>query len=154
MDKKILIRNQLDNKIVKFDQLQEVIVPSEGWIYSIRQGINMSLRQLGQRMSITPQSVKEIEEREKNGTISIRVLKHVASSLNMRFVYGFIPSEKTLEGMVEKRAAELAKTIVERTSIQMGLEDQKNTPERLEKAIREKALELKQEMPRILWDQN
>ncbi len=152
MKKKILIREQLDNKIIKFSQLQEVIVPPEGWIYSIRQGINMSLRQLGQRMSITPQSVKEIEVREKNGTISIKVLKQVANSLDMRFVYGFIPSEKTLEGMVEKRAKELAKSIVERTSIQMGLEDQKNTSERIEKSIKEKASEIKQEMPRILWD--
>jgi len=147
-----LIRDQLDNKIIKFSKLQEVIVPPEGWIYSIRQGINMSLRQLGQRMSITPQSVKEIEVREKNGTISIKVLKQVANALDMRFVYGFIPSEKTLEGMIEKRAKELAKSIVERTSIQMGLEDQKNTSERIEKSIQEKASEIKQEMPRILWD--
>ncbi len=127
-------------------------MPPEDWIYSIRQGINMSLRQLGQRMSITPQSVKEIEEREKNGTISVKVLKQVASALDMKFVYGFIPSEKTLEGMIEKRAAELAKSIVERTSIQMGLEDQKNTPEIIEKAIKEKAAELKNETPKLLWD--
>ena len=152
MKKRNIIRDQLDNKIIKFSKLQEVIVPPEGWIYSIRQGINMSLRQLGQRMSITPQSVKEIEVREKNGTISIKVLKQVANALDMRFVYGFIPSEKTLEGMIEKRAKELAKSIVERTSIQMGLEDQKNTSERIEKSIKEKASEIKQEMPRILWD--
>jgi hypothetical protein len=34
----------------------------------------------------------------------------------------------------------------------MGLEDQKNTPERLEKAIKEKAAEIKNDMPKILWD--
>jgi len=152
MKTKNLIRDQLDSKIVKFANLQEVVVPPEGWIYSIRQGINMSLRQLGQRMSITPQSVKEIEEREKNDTISIKVLKQVASALNMKFVYGFVPSQQSLEGMIEKRAEELAKSIVERTSIQMGLEDQKNTPERIDKAIKEKAAELKNEMPKMLWD--
>jgi len=152
MKTKKLIRDQLDNKIVKFNNLIEVVVPPEGWIYSIRQGINMSLRQLGNRMSITPQSVKEIEEREKNGTISIKVLKQVAAALDMKFVYGFIPSEKTLEGMIEKRAEKLAKSIVERTSIQMGLEEQKNTPERIEKAIKEKTEELKNDMPKLLWD--
>ncbi len=152
MKTKKLIRDQLDRKIVKFIHIQDIIMPPEDWIYSIRQGINMSLRQLGQRMSITPQSVKEIEEREKNGTISVKVLKQVASALDMKFVYGFIPSEKTLEGMIEKRAAELAKSIVERTSIQMGLEDQKNTPEIIEKAIKEKAAELKNETPKLLWD--
>jgi predicted DNA-binding mobile mystery protein A len=152
MNTKKLIRDQLDKKIDKYNNLDEVVVPPEGWIYSIRQGINMSLRQLGQRMSITPQSVKEIEEREKNGSVSINVLKQVAAALDMKFVYGFIPSEKSLEGMIEKRAEELAKSIVERTSIQMGLEDQKNSPERIAKAIKEKAIELKNDMPKILWD--
>jgi len=152
MKKKLIIRDQLDNKIIKFNNLLEVVVPPTGWIYSIRQGINMSLRQLGSRLSITPQSVKEIEEREKNGTISIKVLKQVAYALNMRFVYGFIPAEKTLEKMIEKRAGELAREIVHRTSIQMGLEDQLNSPERIEKAIKEKTEELKNTMPKLLWD--
>ena len=152
MKTKKLIRDQLDKKIDKYSNLGEVVVPPEGWIYSIRQGINMSLRQLGQRMSITPQSVKEIEEREKNGSVSINVLKQVAAALDMKFVYGFIPYEKSLERMIEKRAEELAKSIVERTSIQMGLEDQRNSPERIAKAIKEKALELKNDMPKMLWD--
>jgi len=152
MKTKKLIRQQLDNKIEKFHVLDRVVIPPQGWIYSIRQGINMSLRQLGKKLSITPQSVKEIEEREKNGTISIKVLRRVAAALNMKFVYGFIPSEKTLEGMIEKRAEELARSIVERTSVQMGLEDQKNTTERIEKAIKEKAVEIKNDLPKILWD--
>ena len=152
MKTKELIRQQLDNKIIKFQKLDQIVIPPQGWIYSIRQGINMSLRQLGNKLSITPQSVKEIEEREKNGTISLKVLKQVAEALNMKFVYGFIPAEQTLEGMIEKRAEEIAKSIVERTSVQMELEDQKNTKERIEKAIKEKAAELKNEMPKILWD--
>ena len=152
MKTKKLIREQLDNKIARFKDLENVVIPPQGWIYSIRQGINMSLRQLGQRMSITPQSVKEIEEREKNGTISIKVLKQTAAALDMKFVYGFIPKEKTLEGMIQKRAEKLARSIVERTSNQMDLEDQKVTSERLKKAIKDKAAELKDETPKLLWD--
>jgi hypothetical protein len=34
----------------------------------------------------------------------------------------------------------------------MGLEDQSNTQERLNKAIKDKSEELIKEMPRILWD--
>ena len=112
----------------------------------------MSLRQLGKRLNITPQSVKEIEEREKQGTISIKVLKQVATALDMKFVYGFIPNDKTLEKMIEKRAAELARKIVLRTSTQMNLEDQKISDERLNKAIKEKTEELKNGTPKILWD--
>jgi len=154
MKNKKLIREQLDNKIIKYRGLQKVALPPNGWIYSIRQGINMSLRQLGQRLSITPQSVKEVEEREKNGTISLKVLRQVADALDMDFVYGFVPRENTLEAMVTKKAKELATRIVERTSIQMGLEDQKNTDERIEKAINERTDEIKRELPRYLWDLN
>ncbi len=152
MNKKVIIREQLDNKIIKLGTLQEMVLPPSGWIYAIRQGINMSLRQLGERLNITPQSVKEIEEREKNGTISIKVLRQVASALNMKFVYGFIPAEQTLEKMVEKRAEELARTIVYRTSNQMALEDQKNSPGRIEQSVQERTILLKNEMPRTLWD--
>ena len=147
-----LILEQLDKKIVKFNELGEIALPPNGWIYSIRKAINMSLRQLGKRLNITPQSVKEIEEREKNGTISIKVLRQVARAFDMKFVYGFVPIDKSLENMVEKRATELAKSIVMRTSTQMNLEDQKISDERIKKAIKEKAEELKKEMPKILWD--
>lgn len=143
---------QLDNKIIKLNVLNDVVTPSSGWVHAIRQSINMSLRQLGKRLSITPQSVREIEERERNGTVSLKVLHQVASALQMKFVYGFVPLDQTLEGMVDRRAHELARKIVERASVQMGLEDQKNTDERLAKAIKDRAEELKREMPRYLWD--
>ncbi len=152
MKKRNLIQAQLDKKLIQFNNLEKLVVPPNGWIYSIRKGINMSLRQLGKRLSITPQSVKEIEEREKTGTISLKVLKQVAAALDMYFVYGFIPKDKTLAKMVEKRALELAKQIVERTSIQMTLEDQKINEIRLKQAVKEKAGELTKEIPSILWD--
>ena len=152
MKKTKLIQIQLDNKIAQFSNLEKVVIPPNGWIYSIRQAINMSLRQLGKRLSITPQRVKEIEEREKSGTISLKVLRQVASALDMYFVYGFIPKDKTLAKMVERRALELAKQIVERTSIQMNLEDQKINETRLKQALKEKAEEISKEMPSILWD--
>jgi len=152
MKKRKLIQEQLDRKIAEFSNLLNESVPHSGWIYSIRQGINMSLRQLGTKLSITPQSVREIEEREKSDTISLKVLKQVASALDMHFVYGFIPKDKSLEKMVERRADELAKQIVERTSIHMNLEDQGISEIRIKKAIKEKAEELANELPRYLWD--
>ena len=102
--------------------------------------------------NITPQSVKEIEEREKNGTVSLKVLKQFGHSLNLKLVYGFIPINGSLEEMIEKRAHDLAKEIVNRTSISMKPEDQENNPKRVQKAIKEKAEELKLEMPKYLWD--
>ena len=152
MEKRAIIRNQLEDKIIMLQTAAGVIPPGNGWIYAIRYGINMSLRQLGQRLSITPQSVKEIEEREKQGTISLLVLNRVAKALDMRLVYGFIPKEQSLEGMIEKRAAEMAEILVNKASIHMNLEDQGLSEDRLKRAVDQKAREFKEKVPKMLWD--
>lgn len=152
MKKQKLIMEQLDAKILQLKKVENIVIPSSGWVYSIRQALSMSLRQLGNKMGITPQSVKEIEEREQNETISIKVLRQFGKSLNLKLIYGFIPQSGKLEDIIEKRAYELAIEIVNRTSISMKLEDQENNPSRIQKAIKEKANEIKIEMPKYLWD--
>lgn len=152
MKKQKLILEQMDAKILQLKKVENLAIPSSGWVYSIRQALGMSLRQLGNKMSITPQSVKEIEEREQNETISIKVLKQFGKSLNLKLFYGFIPQSGTLEDIIENRANELALEIVNRTSVSMKLEDQENNPVRIQKAIKEKANEIKAEMPKYLWD--
>ncbi len=152
MKKQTLILEHVDAKISQLKKASDLVIPAAGWIYSIRKALGMSMRQLGNRMGITPQSVKEIEEREKSGTITLKVLRQFGQALNLKLVYGFIPSEGSLEKIIEQRAWELAKEIVNRTSTSMKLEDQENKPDRLKKAINEKADEIKFQMPKYLWD--
>ena len=152
MKKQRLIIEHLDAKILELKKVENLVIPSSGWVYSIRQALGMSMRQLGNRMGITPQSVKEIEAREQNETISLKVLRQFGKSLNLKLIYGFIPQSGDLEDIIEKRAYELAMEIVNRTSISMKLEDQENNPARIQKAIKEKANEIKIDMPKYLWD--
>jgi len=70
----------------------------------------------------------------------------------MQLVYGFIPKGQSIEDMIEKRAIEIAKDIVLRTSNTMQLEDQENSKARIEKAIKNRAEEIKTKMPKYLWD--
>jgi len=152
MDKQKLILEQIDRKILQLKKIEDLTIPASGWIYAIRQALGMSLRQLGNKMGITPQSVKEIEVREKNGTISLNVLKQFGKSLDLKLVYGYIPKHDSLEMIIEKRAEEIAREIVNRTSTSMKLEDQENNPKRIKKAIIDKTNEIKLEMPKYLWD--
>ncbi len=103
-------------------------------------------------MKITSQSAKEIEQREALGTLSLKSLKEVAHAMDMKFIYGFVPLKGSLQTMIENRAFDVAKRIVMRTSHSMKLEDQEVAGARLQKAIQELAEEIKQEMPRYLWD--
>jgi predicted DNA-binding mobile mystery protein A len=143
---------QLDKKLQAFKRIQRIAMPETGWLYSIRTALKMSLRQMGNRLSITPQSMKEIEQREKDGSITLKNLREAGKALDMHLVYGFTPKEESLEKMIEKRAYEIAKQIVQRTSHSMMLEDQQNSKQRIEKAIKERAEEIKNEMPGYLWD--
>ena len=150
--KKQLILNQLDSKIKKMNALSENVMPPTGWIKAIRLALGMSQQQLGKKLNITRQSVLELELREKDGSISLKTLKEVARVMDIRLVYGLIPNEGSLEALIEKKATELATHIVMRTSHSMKLEDQQNTGKRLQKAIKERAKTIKNEMPKILWD--
>lgn len=152
MSTKSLQLQQLNQKMLAFASLKQIAVPPTGWIKAIRIAIGMSMQQLADRLSISKQGVLDIEEREKEGAITIKALKEIAKVLNMQFVYGFLPNEESLEAMIEKRAYELARKIVLRTSVTMNLEDQGNTDLRIENAIKERAEEIKSKMPKILWD--
>ena len=147
-----LLIEQLDKKMNRFKMVEGYSTPSTGWIHAIRTALRMSLRQMGKKLSITPQSMKEIEQREKDGSITLKNLSEAGRVLDMQLVYGFIPKEESLEKMIEKKAYEIAKEIVERTSHSMMLEDQENSKQRIEKAIKERADEIKNEMPGFLWD--
>jgi predicted DNA-binding mobile mystery protein A len=152
ISKQRLIIEQADRKLAAFRPLSAITVPQKGWINTIRTALRMSLRQLGTRLKISPQSVKEIEERESNGSITLKRLRDVGAVLNMKLVYGFIPKDQNIEGIIEKRALEIAKEIVLRTSNTMQLEDQGNSKVRIEKAIKNRAEEIKNKMPKYLWD--
>lgn len=141
---------QLDRKLANYVNFPDV--PAKGWINGIRTALKMSFRQFASRLGITAQSAQEIEEREKNGNISLKSLREVASALNMRLVYGFVPRDDSFEEMIEKQALIVARKIVKRTDNTMKLEDQQVSKERVEKAVRELADEIKREMPRYLWD--
>ncbi|OFX18191.1 MAG: XRE family transcriptional regulator [Bacteroidetes bacterium GWA2_31_9] len=151
-NQKKLLLEQLDNKLSAFNGTETIQIPDKGWIYNIRTALNMTLEQLGQKLNITKQGAKKIEERESTGAISIKSLSEVAKALDMKFVYGFVSNYSSLEKIVEIKAIDLAKKIVLRTHQNMKLENQGNADAQIKKAIEELSLELKREMPKSLWD--
>jgi predicted DNA-binding mobile mystery protein A len=152
IQKQKLLIEQTDKKLAMLKQLEQIVPPQRGWVYAVRTALKMTLRQLGDRLNISAQSVKEIEERESNGSITLKSLREAAKALNMKVIYGFIPQDESLENMIEKRANEKAREIVLRTSNTMKLEDQENSRSRIEKAVKSKAEEIKNKLPKYLWD--
>jgi len=147
-----LLVDQVDKKMRALARMESYSFTSEGWINTLRTALHMSLRQLAMRMSVTPQNVKNLEQSEKEGSISIRKLKEIAEVLDMKLVYAFVPKAGSLRKLIEEKATQKAKEIVTRTSHTMALEDQNISNSRIKDAIREKTETIIREMPKYLWD--
>jgi len=152
MGKKSLQLQQLNSKMLGFASLKQVAMPPTGWIKAIRTTIGMSMQQLGNKLNMSKQAVMDIEKREKDGSITIKSLREIARAMDMQLVYGFVPNDGSLDALIEKRTTELATQIVMQTANTMKLEDQSNSKQRIEAAIRERAIAIQNEMPKILWD--
>lgn len=152
MNQKSLQRQQLNDKVRHFESSKKIVVPPTGWIKAIRSALGMTLQQLGNRLNISKQGVLDIENREKEGAITIKALREVAKAMDMQLIYGFVPNDGSLDALIERRAREVAIQIVQRTAHSMQLEDQANSKKRIEAAINERTEELKKELPKMLWD--
>jgi predicted DNA-binding mobile mystery protein A len=149
--KKLLIE-QLDRKLKPFYGSEMIIVPNNGWVNTIRTAINMTLEQLGKKLSITKQGVKRIEQSEAAGTITIKSLKDVGEALDMKFVYGFIPIDGSIDSLLDRKARNLAEKIILRTNHNMMLENQEIDKASLKYAITDLSNEIKSELKKTIWD--
>ena len=150
-NRKLLIE-QLDQKLQPFQQTETIVVPSKGWIHTIRTTLNMTMAQLGNTLNITRQGVRNIEESEAKGSISINSLKEVGKSLDLKFVYGFVPKDGNIDQLITIKAEKLARKIVLRTNQNMKLEDQGISDEKINESITDLANEIKSEMRKSLWE--
>jgi predicted DNA-binding mobile mystery protein A len=143
---------QVSRNLANFQPAGQIPVPSEGWIRTIRKAINMNLAQLSRRLNKTSPTVNGLEKSEQEGTITLKSLQEIAEAMEMKFVYAIIPKLATLEEMVDSKVEDKAREIVNRTHTTMALEEQENSKVRLMNAYTEKKNELKNEMPKFLWD--
>lgn len=147
-----LILDQISAKLKPYAQLTGTPPQPTGWINSIRTALGMSLNQLGKRADKSAQGVRALEQREKSGAITLQLLREIAEALDMELVYAIVPRKGTLKQMVDKKAEEKAREIVKRTHASMTLEDQQLKNSKLMGIVMEKKEELKNEMPKFLWD--
>jgi len=91
----------MDRRLQQFRAIDKDDRPPEGWIHEIRTVIRMPQRDLAERLSISEQAVKQIEQREVAGTISLKLLEKAADAMGLDLVYGFVPRATSLESMVE-----------------------------------------------------
>lgn len=142
---------QLDQRIKIFKKTEPFLF-GNGWINDVRVALGMSMEQFGKKMKMTAQGVRELERREKNGSISLKNLDKAAQALGLKLSYGFYNPGHNLEGLINHHSRRVAEKIVSRTHRTMQLENQANSKARLKRAIKEKAVELANKKAKIIWD--
>ncbi len=104
--------DELEKRIEIFAQARVLPNPTTGWIRALRSTLGMPMRQLASKLSITKQSVLELEIREMEGRITLNALRDAANAMDMELVYGLVPREGSLQTFIDKKTRELAQQIV------------------------------------------
>lgn len=150
MNKKRIVREQLEASLQRLTSLRTVSQPPKGWIRAIRDALGMTAKQLAGRLGVTQQSVARIEKDELAGAVTVKTMRRVAESLDCVFVCGFVP-RSSLETTLRHQAERVAAKRLGQASHTMALEDQALTSEENQKVLSELVDELVDSLPSSLW---
>jgi predicted DNA-binding mobile mystery protein A len=110
----------------------------------------MSQSILAKQLSVTQQSVAQLERQEASDRITIAKLREVAESLNCEVHVLVVPREPLAE-RIEKRAELVAKRELDRVITTMTLEDQRPSDDFINYTIKKRVEELKVAERKRLW---
>jgi len=148
---KQIIREQYRSKIDQLIDIKEISRPKEGWVRTLRKALGMSSPQLASRLDISKSQASQMERMEIEDRITIKQLRRVASSLDCDLIYALVP-RRSVESMIRDRARQKAEKLVSKTDVQMKLEAQQLSNEKLHEQVKLETDRLVREMPRDLWE--
>jgi predicted DNA-binding mobile mystery protein A len=112
---------QLSKRLKAFQQLT---VPNDGWIKTIRTVLGMTMTQLAKRSSFSKQRIMRIENDERLKKITLATLEKIAQQLGCKLLYAIVPDD-TLLSLIKKQADKVAREKLSNISHSMALEDQR-----------------------------
>lgn len=144
-----LVRKQLDRR---FDELRDAVPllrpPRDGWVSTLRNAFAMKQEVLARRMGVSRQAISQLEQREVDGSATLKALEQAAHALGGELVYGIVP-RKSITSTLEERAITLASRMTGAARHTMRLEDQEPTSD-----LHQRTVELAKELlesPEELW---
>lgn len=153
MNRKSLVREQLEASLQRLAPLRSISPPPKGWIRAIRNALGMTARQLAGRLGVAQQAVARIEKDELAGAVTIKTMRRIAEGLDCVFVCGFVP-RSGLETTLRNQAQQLAAKRLGQAAQTMALEDQALTEAENRKVLAGMIDELVESPPSQLWDKS
>lgn len=115
---------QLARTLSAFDAARQEPRPQHGWVRAIREGLGLSLEDVGKRLGVSRARVKRFEDFEANDRITLQSLRRVAAALDCQLVYAIVPKAGTIVELAEQRTRSKVREDVLDVEHTMGLEDQ------------------------------
>lgn len=145
------IRDQYQSKLDQLVDFNRIIRPKEGWIRTLRKALGMGSPQLAQRLGVSKSQATQMERMETEDRITLKQLRRVAEALECDLHYALVPRQP-IENMIRDRANVKARTLANKTQVQMTLEAQQLTTDSLQKQVDREVDRLVRDMPRDLWE--
>lgn len=144
-------RGLIDKKLLHWLPLRSDKRPPSGWIKAIRGALGLNARQLSNLLGVDHSSVVRLEERERQGKISIELLERAAHAMECKLIYAVVPKDtcESLDAIIEDKAKQAAEEIVMRVEQSMRLEQQ--GADDLKYEIEKLASDLKKKMDARIW---
>jgi predicted DNA-binding mobile mystery protein A len=147
-----LVIEHFDKNLQSFQRALHVLrdaQPSNGWIAGLRSALGMTERALASRMRVTQPTLRKLEKREREDTITLGSLRRAADALDADLVYALIPRRK-LRDAITAQAQQVAEARMRPIARTMQLEGQALTTEQLRQQTDDLARELEAH-PNKLW---
>lgn len=97
---------ELDRQFCDFAKLQRNATPRCGWAKTVRLALGMSSNALGERLGMSAQGARKLEQAEASGSITLNTLARLADGLDCEVHYMFVP-RTSLVDQVLKRCQEM-----------------------------------------------
>jgi predicted DNA-binding mobile mystery protein A len=136
------------NRVAK--QMRGVQIPKDGWLFTVRNALGMSVEQLARRLNVTRGHIYRVERSENSGRVTLKTMRALAEAMGCRFVYAIVP-ENSVEDLLEERARIVADRLVHKTSRHMALEDQVLSNKQISDEIKRIQSEILKDMPSDFW---
>jgi len=145
---KLLVK-QLERRLAPWSGVSRT-PPKEGWLHTIRKALGMTAPQLADRIGMTRQGVADLEQREREGAVTLAALRQAGDAMNCDLVYALVP-RKRLTDVLSEQARQMATKEVERIAHSMRLENQETGIDEIGRLIEERADQLLRGSRRGLW---
>jgi predicted DNA-binding mobile mystery protein A len=121
----------LDRQFSKLAVLRSHVTPLCGWVKTVRLALGMSSKVLGDRLGMSAQGVRKLEQAEADGSISLKTLSRLADGMDCDVHCVLVPRTSLLN-QVLTRAQEAAGCTSSKSAqaSEMG-----NEPETLENLV-------------------